>query len=351
LLAFNVLNITPDTRYTNIWNDPHRSFEEQQWDPVSIHARWDSFWYLNIAKHGYRIGQGWFSNVVFFPLYPLLILMTSFCVGGNFVLAGWILNLIFLFLALIYLVKLVREFHSGINPHLSILFLLIFPTAFFLNAVYTESIFFFLSIATFYYALKKNFLLAGVFGFFASLTRLTGLFLFIPLIWEYFKTYGFCRPFNLKLLAIFLIPAGILSFFLYHYLKFGDFFLFLRLQSRWGRTFFGVAQDHLSLLTQPTKLHLFLYWDALSVILALVVTIFVFKRLRTSYGLYMLFTILIALSTGTFISMGRFTLLFFPLYILIASIKNKYLQLSWGLLSILLLGLNITFFVHYYWAG
>jgi Gpi18-like mannosyltransferase len=67
---------------------------------------------------------------------------------------------------------LVKEFHPEIDPYLPIIFLLIFPTAFFLNAVYTESLFLFLSLATFYYALKKNFFSAGIFGFFASLTRL-----------------------------------------------------------------------------------------------------------------------------------------------------------------------------------
>ena len=203
VLALNRFNLAGDTAYT--WADPNQFSQNQQWDPVFLHARWDSFWYLDIAQNGYIFkGPEKLSNIVFFPLYPLLIRATSFFVGGNFIFAGWILSVIFLFLALLYFSKLVREFHSEVNPQMPLALLLIFPTAFFLNSIYTESLFLFLSIASFYYAFKKNFVLAGIFGFFASLTRITGILLFIPLIWEYFKNFGFRRPFNKKLLSIFL---------------------------------------------------------------------------------------------------------------------------------------------------
>jgi len=76
-----------------------------------------------------------------------------------------------------------------------------------------------------------------------------------------------------------------------------------------------------------------------------------FRKIRTSYGLYMLATIAVALNTGTFMSIGRYILVLFPIYILIASIKNEYLQKSWMFLSILLLSMNIILFVSNYWAG
>jgi len=347
VLALNRFNLKGDTAYT--WIDLSQFSQNQQWNPIFLHARWDSFWYLDIAQNGYIFkGVEKLSNIVFFPLYPLLIRTASFLVGGNLIFAGWILSIIFLLLALIYFSKLVREFHNEVNSQLPLFFLLIFPTAFFLNTIYTESLFLFLSVAAFYYALKKNFVLAGIFGFFASLTRITGVLLFIPLIWEYFKNYKFDRPFNKKLLSIFLVPFGTFSFFLFHYFKFGDFFLFLRVESWWGRAF-NLNKDHFLLLTHPATVNLFV--DILFVIFAVVATYFVFKKLRISYGLYMVATLLIALSTGTFMSIGRYILVLFPIYILMASVKNQYQKLTYIFLSTLLLAMNIILFVNNYWAG
>jgi Gpi18-like mannosyltransferase len=347
VLALNRYNLSWDTAYP--WIEPGRWHQVQEWNPIPLHAKWDSFWYISIAKNGYWFG-GYrnYSNVVFFPLYPFLIQAVSFYVGDDFVLAGWIVSTIFLLLAIIYLFKLVYEFHPGSNPYSTIFSLLIFPTAFFLNAVYTESLFLFLSITTFYYALRKDFLLAGILGFLASLTRISGFFLFIPIIWEYFKNYGFSRPFNFKLLSTLLIPAGTLSFFLVLYLKFGNFLLYLKLENSWGRSF-ELNKNHFSLLSHPAIINFSI--DALFLVFALASSIFILKRLRTSYGIYILISILIPLSTGTFMSIGRFTLVLFPIYILAGSIKNKFLQMSLVLLSILLFSVNITLFVNNYWAG
>ena len=351
LLTLNRLNLEPDTAYN--WIDPKQFYQEKSWNIVSLHARWDSFWYLDIAQNGYFYDKNkpWkLYNIVFFPLYPFLIKLFSFFTAKNLILTGWILSSVFLFFALFYFFKLVKEFHLKINPYLPLLFLLIFPTAFFLNAIYTESLFLFLSLATFYYALKKKFLFAGIFGLFASLTRITGILLFIPLIWEYLKNNDFKLKsiFNLKILPIFLIPFGTFSFFFYHYLRFGNFFLFFEIQKNWGRAF-TLQKGHFDFFSEPAIVNFIL--DVFFIIFTLIILYFVFKRLRTSYGLYMLATIGVALSTGTFMSIGRYILVLFPSYILLASIKNQYLQQAWIFLSLLLLALYTILFVNNYWAG
>jgi len=350
IFSLNRFNLNGDTAYT--WINSSEFYQEQGWDIASIHARWDSFWYLDIAQNGYSVEYSpWgLHNIVFFPLYPLLIKIISFLTAGNFILSGWILSAVFLLLALFYLFKLVKEFHQEINPYLPIIFLLIFPTAFFLNAIYTESLFLFLSLATFYYGLKKKFIYAGAFGLLASLTRVTGILLFIPLIWEYLKNNNFKLKsiFKLKILPIFLIPLGTFSFLLYHYFKFGNFFLFFEVEKNWGRDF-TLQKGHFELFSNPAIVNLCI--DVLFVIFSLTVLYFVFKKLRTSYGLYMLSTLVVALSTGTLMSIGRYILVLFPLYILLSSIKNKYLQQSLIFISILFLALYTILFVNNYWAG
>jgi hypothetical protein len=347
LIALNRFNLKSDT--ASPWINSETTVQNQQWNIASLHSGWDSYWYLDIAQNGYVFnGPEKLSNIVFFPLYPQLIKVASFVFGGNYVIAGWIVSMIFLLLSLIYFVKLIKEFHAEIKPQLPLMFLLIFPTAFFLNSIYTESLFLFLSIASFYYALKKNFVLAGIFGFFASITRITGLLLFVPLIWEYYKNYKFQHIFNKKLLSIFLIPFGTFIFFIYHYVRFGDFLLFLKVESWWGRSF-NINGEHFLSSANPAISNLII--DSCFVLFAFITTYFVFKKLRTSYGLYMLVTLLVALSSGTFMSIGRYILVLFPIYILLASIKNQYLQLTIIFISGLLLSMNIILFVNNYWAG
>ncbi len=350
LFALNRFNLEADTAYN--WIDPNQFYQEKTWNLASLHARWDSFWYLDIAQNGYSLKHNpWgLYNIVFFPLYPFLIKLFSFLTFGNFILAGWILSIVFLLLTLFYFFKLAKEFHPEINPYLPIVFLLIFPTAFFLNALYTEALFLFLSLAVFYYGLKKKFLYAGIFGLLASLTRVTGILLFIPLIWEYFKNNGFKLKsvISLKILPIFLVPLGTFGFFLYHYFKFGNFFLFFEVQKNWGRAF-TLQKGHFDFFSNPAIVNFIL--DVFFIVFALIILYFVFKKLRTSYGFYMLATIAIALSTGTFMSIGRYILVLFPIYILLASIKNQYLQQALTFVSILLLALYTILFVNNYWAG
>ena len=351
LIALNRFTLTQDTAYD--WIKYSELSQEQTWNPIPLHAKWDSFWYLDIVENGYSFkgtGPGNLSNIVFFPLYPLLLKIISFFLGGNIVLAGWALSSTFLLLALFYLFKLVKEFHPQIDPYLPNIFLLIFPSAFFLNTVYTESLFLFLSLAAFYYTRKQNLLLGGLFGFLASFTRITGILLLLPLTWEYLQKRNFHlrELFRPSFLPLLLTPLGTLLFFLFHYIRFGDFFLFFRVQYWWGRTF-TFNQDHFLFLTNSSIANFTL--DILFVITALFVTFLVFKKIRVSYGLYMLAIIGVALSTGTLMSIGRYMLVLFPIYILAASIRNKYIQQSWLLISILLLALYTILFVNNYWAG
>jgi Gpi18-like mannosyltransferase len=349
LFSLNRFNLEADTAYN--WIDSELR-QEQQWNLTSLHARWDSFWYLGIAQDGYSLDYNpWgLYNIVFFPLYPLLIKIVSFFTAGNFALVGWLISILFLFLALVYLFKITKKFHPEIDSYLPIIFLLIFPTAFFLNAVYTESLFLFLSLACFYYGLKKRFVWSGIFGLLASLTRVSGILLFIPIAWEYLKTNDFKLKsvLNVKFLPLFFIPLGTFCFFLYHYFKFGNFLLFFEIQKNWGRTF-SIEKGHFDFFSNPAIVNFSL--DVFFVIFSLTITFFVFKKLRTSYGLYMLATIIVPLGTGTFMSVGRYILILFPTYILLASIKNQYLKQVWALISILFLALYIILFVNNYWAG
>ncbi len=348
LVALNRFNLTGDTSYSWIPTDSY--YQTQGLNIGATHAQWDSYWLLDIVKNGYYLrGEDAIANVVFFPFYPLLVKIGSY-IMGNEIRAGWLVSVGSLFLAMVFLTKLVREFYPKIKSLEVLIFLLIFPTAYFFNTVYTESLFLFLSIATIYYAKKKNFSAVVVYGILAALTRITGILLFIPLFWyileqENFKIKKILSWRNTYILAI---PTGTALFFAYHYLAFGDGLLFFRMESLWGRSF-EINIVHFIANTPVAITNLIL--DGGFVVFALVVTVLVWRKIDRGLSLYMLATIAVAISTGTLMSIGRYILVLFPIYMLAASIKNIYVKLAWLLLSCMLFTLYTILFVNHYWAG
>jgi Gpi18-like mannosyltransferase len=349
--GLNRFNLTSDTAYT--WITPESFPVSKDSGLISMHARWDSYWYLDIVQNGYYLKtDNTLANVVFFPLYPALIKILGTIFLGNFVLAGWILSMIFLILACAYFYKFTKEFHPKIDPELPVLLMLIFPTAFFFNVVYTESIFLFLTIITFYYAFRKNFYLAGFFAFLGALTHSNGVFLALPIFWKIIENDGWKTIFSLKyfkkIIPVLFAPLGSFLFLGYDYLKFGDPFLFFKIQSNWGRSF-SINWEHFSFFSRPSITNMFI--DIFLAIFIISAVVVVYKKLSPLYAIFMSTTLIAAFTSGTLMSVGRYSLVMFPLFILLASIKNKNFRFGWVLFSSLFFALDIVLWVNNYWAG
>jgi hypothetical protein len=351
LVALNRFNLTSDTSYT--WITPENFPVAKNSNLIDMHNRWDSYWYLDIVKNGYYLPKdNTLANVVFFPLYPALIKTLGTILLGNFVLAGWILSMSFLLASCIYFYKFVKEFHPEIEPELPILLMLIFPTAFFFNVVYTESIFLFLTIATFYYTFRKNFYLAGLIAFLGALTHSNGVFLALPILWKIVELNGWknlIAPRNWKrLIPVVFAPLGSFAFIFYDYIKFGDPMLFFKIQSAWGRSF-TINWDHFSFFSNPSIANMGI--DVFLAIFIISAVVVVWKKLSPLYAVFMSTTLIAAFTSGTLMSVGRYSIVMFPLFILLAKIKNKLVLQAWILLSTLFFALDIILWVNNYWAG
>jgi hypothetical protein len=347
LLALNRFNLKADDAYA--WMVPGRYTQDQGWSPDRFHVRWDAWYYVDIAKNGYSLREDKpLSNIVFFPLYPFLVKAASLLTGSNFLLAGWLVSSLFLFGACAYLYRIADEFHEGADPLLAVFLLLVFPTAFFLNAVYTEALFLFLSAASFYHAMKRQYVAAGIFGFLSSLTRVTGVLLFLPLLLQTRRNEGVGRRWMGKSLPLLLIPAGTLSFFTFHWIRFGDPLLFFRVESAWGR-FFNINTETFLLHSRAAVSNLSL--DVFYLLFGVGILGILLKRRLLPYALYVGSTLAVAVSTGTLMSVGRYMLVLFPIYFVGASLKNETARYAWIMLSAALMALNSILFVNWYWAG
>lgn len=315
----------------------------------NLFAVWDSAYYMHIATHGYTHDIYW----GFFPLYPLLIkcfslLFTSFLdVGEAIVVGGFLLSNIFFFGLIIYFFKLTLLIFKNKNiAYLSTLFLCIFPSSIFFSAVYTESLFMFLTISSLYYMEKNKWEKSTVLAFLSGLTKPIGFLIFIPLICKAF--YKIKRGEN-KLIVFFpmLILFSYISFMFYGYLSTGDFFIHQGVQSEyWGRNFsnplstFMLLQKENQMLVAPfifLSLLPFLYFSKLS------------KKIN-KYYIYAFILLIIYLFSGHIISFPRHALTLIPIFWFMGkiSLKDKFIKNILYVFCLTILVIGTAMFVNWY---
>ncbi len=287
---------------------------------------WDTGWYLDIAKNWYPHiqslgGSGDCGACNFFPLYPALIFILNYLMGIDHFVSGIIISNISLFFTGIILYKIVLHLYGTQQMAKdSTLFLFLFPASFILSGVFTESLYLFLILLCIYAALKNNWLLAGVCGFFLSLTRAIGIFVIIPLLIEYLKQKNYkLTSIKPDVLLLLLIPCGVCFFLYQNYLSTGDAVYFIH-NPHWLYNPLNPVKNLWDGLTNS-----FFTWKFLGIYTLIVIlfAIVFYKSISASLNLINFYSILIPLAYGI-VSMPRMTLVSFPLMIQLAYASNKW---------------------------
>ena len=190
--------------------------------PVNIIAlltswnHWDAANYIRIAHYGYQTR----FDLPFFPLFPLLIACISHVLGTwSYLFVGTLISNTALLGVLILLYQLATHAAGEQVARRTILYLCIFPTAFFFFAAYNESLFLLFVLGCFLAMQQQRWLLAGILGLFAALTRSAGILLVLPYLYELWETrkdiLSTKRSLIIEVLPIVLIPFGTLVFAVY----------------------------------------------------------------------------------------------------------------------------------------
>jgi hypothetical protein len=327
--------------------------------PVDITAlltswnHWDAANYTRIAQFGYQT----IYDTAFFPLFPLLIKGIAFLFGNNgYIVIGMLLSNLALLGALFVLYQIASDILGEQVGRRTLLYLCIFPTAFFFFAAYNESLFLFLTVSSFLAMRRQKWWLAGILGLFAALTRSAGLLLVIPFLYELWITRDNLTTSDqnvspkflsmmLRVLPLFLIPLGTLLYCFYCWKLFHNPLAFAAVQSHWDRhitwPWVGIWTTLRELLLiQPFgsffEVHLLL--DLAATISFIVLAILGWRKLRMSYNIWivlLLFFMLISPAIAqhdVLVSNQRFVLEMFPAFITLAALGIKYPRLHQGLL-------------------
>ena len=330
--------------------------------------RWDAIWYGSIAHDGYQyFGTREASNVAFFPGFPLIDGLTHHVTGLPAEVTGPIVSTLLAFAACLLLYRLAqRETGDDETSRRSVVYLLVFPAAYYLVIGYSEALYLVCVLAAFLFAREEKWWLSGLAACVAGLTRLHGALLIVPLGYEYLRQrqWRWRSIFKPQALGVMGAPLGVLVFNVYLNLQFGQpanyfspyfeiqalFFKGIRAEafpSFPGTTFANYLHG---LLTNVPSTESVAVMGAM--ILLLVLTVETFARLPGVYGVYMLTVALFSLIGGDLISMPRFVVPMFPGFIALALIgKSPRLDRVILVASLSLQGVLALMFTKGYWIA
>jgi len=310
-------------------SDPHPYLTNPE---LYFRGNFDGIHYINIARRGIGLYEE-----AFFPLYPNLIRLIFPLFHNNTVFTGSLISTISFLIGLIFLVKIVKLDFDQPVAFWTIVALLAFPTSFFFTSVYTEGLFFCLSVAAFYFARTNRWWLAAVFVAMATYTRLVGVFLIPALFLERFSENK--RVYLKSLIPFLIMPLGLLIYMNYLEDLKNDPLAFAHAQEGFaqGRTDkvvlpYQVAFRYVKMLTSislQNRIYSTLAFESFISLSFIAVGVIMVFKFRSSYALYTLSSLILPTLTGTLTSMPRYALLVFPVFIFLGKYLAKSRILRW----------------------
>ena len=326
----------------------HRRSADVPFGTTNFWTHWDGEHYAMLASDGY-LNPPHEVSPAFFPLYPLLVRSAATLFGGPLStealgLWGVLLSLLFFPVGLYFVYKIAESGWGVRVARASVLLLAFFPTSFFFNAAYTESLFLALSAGSLWAArVRKDLLLACLLAGLATATRNVGVFLLVPLFLAWFadrERYGWRAAY------LALAPSGLAAYAAYLWWRFGDPLLFYAAQEQWSRQPTGPlttarvalqnALEGVARLLDPrlrAEPSLDRLADALAgtqttfslLLLVLAVTLVAvgFRTLSLGLSLYAFLLVAVPISFGTpvdpLMGLPRYLLVAFPIFIVLAT--------------------------------
>lgn len=307
--------------------------------------RWDAGWYLSVAQKGYSYNGNprQQQNINFFPLYPLTCRLCRAITGLSIPLCAFLLSNLAFFVGLTAFYALATREIGSEGARSATLLLAFFPGSFFFSTMYTESFFLAFSVLAFSAFRKQQFILGGMWAGLGTATRVTGVLLFVPLLFEAFSCRKDRRIWWRVILAGLLTASGIGTFMVWQWVAFGDPLAFSRVQQQaWGSQFsspFGAVRAafeqifsaHFS--PQP--------YNAIFGLMFIVLGCALTRRLPWSYSVYTLLGVLLPLFTTKVNSLTRYINVLFPGFMALGIIGRESRWLPWVLLALFTLVLTI----------
>lgn len=304
---------------------------------LTAFSRGDVQWYMSIAQEGYEarpFSADQQANWAFYPLWPMVLRLSAYLPIGMVTWGILVANgLSILAIAGIYRLVLL-DFDREVAA-LTALLAAAFPGAYFFMRPGPEALFLLLTVFSLYAARRRRWLLAGGLGALATVTRLQGILLLLPLLYLYYHRYKTAGRHRLTAVAFFLIPAALLLHMTRLYFLTGNFSANLEVQAAWDHHLSYPFAAMVRFLSAPAVVDYY-GWNLapVSFLFVFLATVVALEGLRQKgfprdLLLFMISSLLVVVSRDNLNASLRYLSLIFPLFlILVLGLQKRQIMIA-----------------------
>jgi hypothetical protein len=293
-------------------------------------VRWDARHFLEVAEFGYTDVRTDPHATAFFPLYPLLIRVLG-VTGLPLSVAGMLISAVATVVACAYLHALADEELGEGGGRRATLYLVLFPTAVFLIAPYSEALFLAGAIPAFYYARRGLWLQSSLPAAIAVGSRAAGLFLLFGLALEVIRRGDYRRAVLTRAgVALGAAALPVVAFAGYLLAVKEDAFYFLVDQREgWYRDFVGPVQSLVNTWnltsSQGSPTNWIFTWRMEIVAAAVGIALVVWALWKREWGYagFMGSMMAVLLTSTWYFSIPRMLLTMFPAVLVLAAVTGR----------------------------
>lgn len=302
--------------------------------------------YLQIAQYGYHR----LADFAFFPLFPWLITSLSSILGGwSYLLVGTLISNASLLGMLLITYNLIVDTVGDDIAQRTLLYLCIFPTAFAFFISYNTTLYLLLVTGTFLAIQRQIWWVAGFVGLLAALTRLDGIFLVMPYLYEVWMQRKHSDLHIRTLAPVILLPLGTILYAIYCWQALGDPLAFAKASGSWSHSLIWPWQDlwqtlselfwsHPEPLGSVTQAYVLLNFGVTLGFTCLLIQ--GWHKIHASYSIWQcclllfMFETLAIDKTGSLLSNQYFVLTLFPSFITLSLLSKQYPRFHYILMLI-----------------
>jgi hypothetical protein len=331
------------------WLGGDRGGWVHRWD------RWDVGLFRKVAEFGYEGYPRHYPDrgiEAFLPGFPV-VLRAVHVVVPSWTAAGLLVSLVAGGVAAVYLARLAAL--DGVPGPAAVSALVLSPYAVFLAAGYSEALFLALALPAWWCARQARWAPAGVLVGLSASVRVTGLFLAVALVVHYLVEERRLHRDAAWLLVPFAVVAGYVAYL--HHLT-GDWLRWQHVQADyWGRSFHtpwsALRTTWQGVHGARTDFAYSFGADIVAMAIGVLLTLELLRRLRWAEAVYVGLSVA-ALATGSYyLSVSRATLLWFPLWTLLAEAgaRRPALRTAYVAVSAPLMVLGVLAFTSGRWVN
>lgn len=326
-------------------------------------VRWDANHYLGLAENWYVNEGDPRFHIVFYPLYPLTVMIFRFLFMGNTILSAVFVSNICLIVSGVLMYDLVLKEQNRAGARRAVVYLMFCPLSLFYSIPYSEALFLMLCLLSVVLARRRHFGWAVFCGALCAATRSLGVLIAAPVYLEMLRQarerslMGESRAQSVKrvvgyTLLCCLILAGLGAYLLLNYRVTGNPFQFLIYQSEhWSQRFGNIADTLRYTMEYALNYH---DWgtrmgtwipQAVLMIAVLILMGVTLNRVHPGDGAYAWLYMFMAMAPTWLLSGPRYISAMYALYPMMSMItRRKGQQVA---MAIVILLLNI-YFVYLY---